>query len=361
MKPAIAINAAVAVDGKEKLVQLVACGDFESSNGIKQKVTPAEIAAVALNVRPGAELLVDYEHNTYLAAATGSKAAAGWITSVIDKGAEGLWGVVKWTANAARAIAEKEYRYMSPVLTGPFENGIMRPQHLLGAGLVARPAIEDIAALNHRNPFLEDSTMDLKQLALALGLPEGAPADKLMAAVALNAAVAAAARAALGLKADAGEKEIAEAVVALNAAKTTPAAVPADLLEPLGLKAGATVSDAKAAVLALNQHKLSPETAADLAMLKAKLADRDAKEAVAAALNAGKITAAQTGWAHSYATADLPGFEKFVIAAPVVVPQGASAAGPALNASGISAEQDAMNRQLGITAEAHAKYNKKPE
>lgn len=357
-KSIIAINAAVAVDGREQLVQLVACGDFESSNGIKQKVTPAEIAALALNVRAGAELLVDYEHNTYLADATGSKAAAGWITSVIDKGAEGLWGVVKWTANAARAIAEKEYRFLSPVLTGPFENGIMRPQHILGAGLVARPAIEDIAALNHHKPFMEDSTMDLNQLALALGLPEGTPAEKLMAAVALNAAAAVAARTALGLKAEAGEKEIGEAVVALNAARPT---VPAELTEALGLAASATVSDAKAAVLALNQHKLSPETAADLAQLKSKLAERDAKEAVAAALNAGKITAAQREWAFNYAKTDLPGFEKFALAGPVVVPQGPAAATPALNSSGISPEQAAMNKQLGITADQHNKYNQKTE
>jgi len=56
--------------------------------------------------------------------------------------------------------------------------------------------------------------------------------------------------------------------------------------------------------------------------LRLKLEEREADEAVMAALKAGKITADQKEWAKDYAKKDRAGFDSFVLKAPVVVPMG---------------------------------------
>lgn len=62
--------------------------------------------------RRGNDVVIDYEHQTL----KGIQApAAGWITRLVNRGMQGLWAVVKWSATAKDYLKNREYRYFSPV------------------------------------------------------------------------------------------------------------------------------------------------------------------------------------------------------------------------------------------------------
>ncbi len=110
----------------------------------------AVIAATASASKP---FPVDWEHATELAAPRGEPApAAGWVdTFEVRDGA--IWGQVQWTPRARQQIADREYRFISPVFLFDPESGeIMR---LVNAALTNRPNL-DLTALNthdSRLPF----------------------------------------------------------------------------------------------------------------------------------------------------------------------------------------------------------------
>jgi len=63
--------------------------------------------------RRGNDMVIDYEHQTLKDV---EAPAAGWIKSLVYRGAEGLWAVVEWTERAKQYLQNKEYRYFSPVM-----------------------------------------------------------------------------------------------------------------------------------------------------------------------------------------------------------------------------------------------------
>ena len=72
------------------------------------------------------DMVIDYEHQTeggQFASPSGLAPAAGWIKKLINRGKEGLWAVVEWTEMAKKHIANKEYRYFSPVFYQSKEDG----------------------------------------------------------------------------------------------------------------------------------------------------------------------------------------------------------------------------------------------
>ena len=63
-------------------------------------------------------LVMDYNHQTDYAAqpGVGGRApAAGWIKELSARD-DGIWGLVEWTPAAKAAVANREYRYVSPVV-----------------------------------------------------------------------------------------------------------------------------------------------------------------------------------------------------------------------------------------------------
>lgn len=62
----------------------------------------------------GIDMVIDYEHQTLKDTVA---PAAGWIKRFINRGREGLWAVVDWTDKAKGYLANKQYRYFSPVLS----------------------------------------------------------------------------------------------------------------------------------------------------------------------------------------------------------------------------------------------------
>ena len=58
------------------------------------------------------DIVIDYEHQTLKSV---EAPAAGWIKKLINRGEQGLWAAVEWTEKAAKYLANREYRYFSPV------------------------------------------------------------------------------------------------------------------------------------------------------------------------------------------------------------------------------------------------------
>lgn len=117
------------------------------------------------------DLVIDYEHQTL---ADVQAPAGGWIKDLY-KGEDAIMAKVEWTPKAAEYLKNKEYRYLSPVVL------VRKKDHKATAihsvALTNTPAIDGMFALVNSldiEDFEGGKTMDLKELAKLLGLPETA-------------------------------------------------------------------------------------------------------------------------------------------------------------------------------------------
>lgn len=114
---------------------------------------------------------------------TGEEApAAGWIVdlNVVREGdgrAPGIWGRVEWTPRGKKAIAAREYRFISPAFRHSSSGEIVR---LTSAGLVHRPNL-DLTALNAHNQAMTEGQR--QALCLQLGLPSSSTHEEMVARV----------------------------------------------------------------------------------------------------------------------------------------------------------------------------------
>ncbi|WP_411832319.1 phage protease [Pseudoxanthomonas mexicana] len=269
----------------------------------------AVLEAFAAN---GIDLPIDWEHATQHRAPHGQEApAGGWIEGVdVRDGA--LWGRVKWTPRAAEQVANREYRFLSPVFD--YEPDTGRIVRLVSAGLVNKPNLP-LQALNQQEPAMKRSTLLAAAIVGALGLTEDVSDDDL--ATAINA-----------LKKD---KDTATALNAANQPNLE-RFVPRGDYDAMKDRA----INAEQALVTRNQ--------ADHA------AAVDA--AIKGALKAGKITPATADY-HRAACSDTAGLERFkafVGAAPAVGdPSGLDNKKPAGTVTALNAEQKEACRLLGIS------------
>lgn len=281
------------------------------------------------------DLVIDYEHQTLKDV---QAPAAGWIKELVN-GDDAILAKVEWTSRAQEYLKNREYRYLSPVILKRETDKKVVALH--SAALTNTPAIDGMfPVVNSLGPedYREETKMELKKLIELLGLsPEATEAD-----------VEAAIRSAMERKAETGS-QTAEANKAAPAADGT-------ILELLGLKEDAKTAEVAAAIMALKQGDAG--LAAQVQALKDQIAGRNADEAVAAALKAGKVTAAQKDWAKGYALKDPEGFAAFVAAAPAAVPMG-RLSDPAETGSRKAGRYDmAVLKNLGLTEEEIEKYCK---
>lgn len=167
--------------------------------------------------------------------------------------------------------------------------------------------------INNIDENEEEIKMDLKELAVMLGLPETATEDEVKEAIS-------AVRKAVEEKRK-GDQQKPEEKMGQNVDKGEPGCEPVAnsiVLSLLGLEANARTEDVAAAVMALKAGGAD----AEILELKRELKERNADDLVQMALKDGKITAAQKEWAKAYALSDKEGFKSFLDKAPVVVPQG---------------------------------------
>lgn len=297
------------------------------------------------------DLVIDYEHQTL---SDVQAPAGGWIKELY-KGEDAIIAKVEWTAKAAEYLKNKEYRYLSPVVL--VRKRDQKATAIHSVALTNTPAIDGMFALVN-SLDIEDiseggNIMDLKELAKALGLPETATEEE------IKKAVEDAAKAAEKLKEMEEKKSEDKTGEGGKPQEVAEVVANSTILSMLGLKEGAKTEDVAASIMALKTG--TPDTQAELLALKQRMHERDADEEVQKALKAGKITAAQTGWAKSYALKDMDGFKGFVEKAPVVVPLGKLELKDALAAPGSDEVDVAILKNMGVSMEDVKKYGGKED
>lgn len=131
------------------------------------RVTDASQLITASLQAAGGMLPIDENHATDLAGPNGQPSPArGWVTDLQAR-ADGIYGKVEWSEPGKALMAEKAYRFISPVFTHDKTGKVGR---LLRASLVNNPNLHGMAALN-----AQETNMDLlAQLRTLLGLADDA-------------------------------------------------------------------------------------------------------------------------------------------------------------------------------------------
>lgn len=282
--------AALAAGGETELPEwyvVFSSGKGELADGVSYTVDEQawEMFRAAIE-RRGVEIVIDYEHQ----ALSGNKApAAGWCRQWRWTPGVGIEARIDWTEEAAGYLKSGEYRYFSPVFYINKSDGRLAGAHSL--------ALTNTPKTNHLKPLLaklgaqqQQEEAMLKKLLAKLGLGEDATEEQALSAID-------------GLRQTTEKEVIPEAVVAA-----------------LGIEGTADASTVVASIHALKQAPKGMVSKAEFDALQARITERDAAEAVAGAMAAGKITPDQKDWAMAYAKADPNGFATFVAKAAVVVP-----------------------------------------
>ncbi len=184
LRTLVAVLALPLVPGGELL--LLPAGEFTAPDGALEGEGPWRLgdeqgAALAQRLREaGRDLVIDYEHQTLLAAKNGHPApAAGWVIgrSVGWVPARGLVAEdVRWSERAAAMIAAGEYRFLSPVFRYDAQTGV--PTALLHVALTNTPALTSLPevrlAAASRFHIHEDHPMPLAALRSLLALADDA-------------------------------------------------------------------------------------------------------------------------------------------------------------------------------------------
>lgn len=253
MKNTIFYGGAVAINcnltnldaGTTLAVQLSPFGEFTlhdggKMNGTVQHCTRAAFEAMVANWRAAGspEILVDVDHNS----ATGrSTEAAAWAKNLRVEDC-GLCADFELTPRGRELIGGRQYRFVSPGWTLAADG---TPLALCSVGLTNTPNLpvkpvvnaDDSGGLDPDDPKPDNEghpTMDIKMIAAALGLPETATEEEILAAV-------------KAMK----DKEAAAAEAAANAE--------AEKFADDAVKCGKVAANAKAAVKAA--YRRSPEVA----------------------------------------------------------------------------------------------------
>lgn len=289
----------VEVAGAPDVITLLPLGHVKSRKG-DFEVDAESFRAMKRQLEDrGIDLVIDYEHQTL----AGTQApAAGWVKELLLK-EDGIAARVEWTPAARKYLENREYRYISPVVS--VRKSDSKATALYSAGLTNTPAIDGMTPIvNSLNFEGGQSNMDLlEELAELLGLGGDATEEQVSEAVG---------------KALADAKALKEQAGAVSQVVANKA-----VCEALGLKEGAGEADITARIVSLKSgSEGAASTAEEVKALKAKLAEQEAEAAVSLALKAGKITPAQHDWAKGYALASPDGFAQFVEKAPQVVPMG---------------------------------------
>lgn len=283
----------------------------------------------------GVDVVIDYEHQTLK---DDQAPAGGWIKEIILTD-DAIMAKVEWTPKATEYLANKEYRYLSPVVM--VRNSDHKAVMLHSVGLTNVPAINHMFPIvNAFDPNMkgEETPVNelLNKLIKLLGLDEGTSEEAVLDA--LQSAMAPAKPAAEG------------AQVVAN--KT--------ILDLLGVPETAKTEDVAAAIVALKAPALSVEQ--ELLALKEKIGKQEADQRVDAALKAGKIAPAQKDWATQYALKDPAGFDSFVEKAPQAVPLGELHCNKDVT-GGAHMDDVTMEvcKQLGVNKDDIEKYGKADE
>lgn len=252
--------------------------------------------------RRGNDMVIDYEHQTL----TGKEApAAGWLRKFVKKGSEGLWAVVEWTEKAKQYLANKEYRYFSPVFwVRKADRKIVQIENI---ALTNFPKINNLHPItakmnsdfNNRTKKKEETTM-LEKLKKLFKL--AADADEAKVVEAVEAVVA-------------KNKELEKAAQSRHAGEVVAAK---EILEVLTLKEDATKEDVIAAIGGLKStDTAAQELSQRVATLMTEIAEMKKDDLVAVALKEGKTSPDELDkWARDLALKSPEQFKLIVLSRP---------------------------------------------
>lgn len=315
-----------------------------------------QVVAATLAHQRGIDPPIDYDHQTQRSAVNGQPApASGWIKG-LEARADGLYAKPEWTETAAARLAAREYRYISPTFycTGP--RHAAQVLRISGAGLTNQPNFA-LPAIASQQPGEPDS-MD-PALLTALGLPETTTADDATAHCQQLATGAKALAKLMGLPETASPTEI---ITAAQAAVTGLAAalkVTGDASLPAVVTAAQQVGATGSAV---DLTKYVPtEAYLAIASQVSESGSAEVERAVDGAIDEGKIYPFTRDIWLTFASQNLPSFVELAARLPVIVTASQighrphAAPPPNKGTSGLSADEAAVARQLGLTAEQFIK------
>lgn len=340
----------LAGDSNEIIMQLTPAGIFRPADGREMTVPFWNInQAIATKVidrfnARNQPVVTDYEHQTLRKEENGQPApAAAWIRELIWREGEGLFARAELTTAARKAIAEKEYLYISPVFRYAANGDVTEIEM---AALTNTPALHGMQALELRAAATfgyqseEDEPMNKLLLALltALSLPATTTEDE--AVVALNAHFAKDPlknlRELLGLPATAGETELVAACSSLKTQNVDPTK-----FVPIGL-----------------MTEMKDQIAALSANLKARDSS-DMETSIQAALKDGRLLKVQEQWARDLGTKDIAALNSFLKTAQPIAALNASQTDgqpPVVDpVTGLSSDEQAVCSQMGISHEDYKK------
>jgi phage I-like protein len=127
-------------------IELIPAGTFApvDDRGPFINDDPDQIIQATLARMPAAGLVIDYDHSTDFAAPEGRPApAAGWIKEFKTKGGA-IFARVEWTRDASEALADRKWRYISPVFEHDQKGRVLR---ILRAALTNNPSLIQLRAV----------------------------------------------------------------------------------------------------------------------------------------------------------------------------------------------------------------------
>jgi len=339
-----------------KPLQLTPSGAFRAQDGRPTDVAAwfinADIAARVIQLASTAanSLVIDYEHQTLNAEVNGQPApAAGWFKNMEWRDGIGLFAVnVDWTDKAKAFIADKEYKYISPVFSYSKNTGeVIKMLHV---ALTNTPALDGMQAVALKNletslqlPIEETMNPVLKALLAKLGLPETtSEADAMTAVTALKA------------KADQIDAKDAE-IVGLKAKADQLTAKDAEIAALKANNAGSDNPDPAKFVPIEAMTAMQTQIAA----LSAKFQTGEVNDVVTVALKEGRLLPAQESWARELGNKDLASLKSFIASAPPIAAlKGTQTEGkpPVTDPNAdLSDEQVAICKALGLSKEDYKK------
>ena len=297
------------LSGVPEVIRVLPKGHVSSTKG-DFEVDDRDIAGIIRQFKARRlDLVIDYEHQTL---SDVQAPAAGWIKDLYP-GEDALMARVEWTQKGREYIANKEYRYLSPVVLVKKADQHAAVFH--SAALTNTPAITGMFAIINSDALSieeeEEPRMELSALIELLGLEEGTAEEDVLKRIKELVQQTGGE----GQGGQEGKEGPAKEGTQLVANKT--------VLDLLGLPEDARTEDVTARIMAFKAGDSALQRR--VAELEKQAASQKAEELVGLAMKDGKLSPAQKEWAVAYALSDPKGFAKFVEKAPVVVPMGKTA------------------------------------
>lgn len=320
--------------GVAEWYHLVPMGRFQGRDGRGPYVLDQPEDVLEAFAAWGADLCVDYDHQSLTAAQKqGAVPASGWIKELQVR-EDGIWGRIDWTEAAAARLQAKEYRYLSPVFHyDPATGAVLR---LVGAGLTSNPNLHLQAAASRQGDAMDEL---LERLRYLLNLPLTSTADEISAEL--------------------------DKLKAMIQSQQADAAAAAQMRGHLGLAEGTGLAAMAQALEARLGQAPDPAqfvpraqydtVAQSLARLQQDQAAGQVDQVVKEAMSQGKVPPALESWARAYASRDMEGFKAFVASAPVLASaaQAAGSGAPGVATSTLTPEETTVAQSLGLTHEAY--------